>query len=58
MTTSGVKTTASPATLIDERIASLDDWRGTMLEALPGCDDVAQRMVAAWDGALTLVPLR
>lgn len=34
MTTSGAKTTASPATLIDERIASLDDWRGEMLARL------------------------
>lgn len=34
MTTSGAKTTASPATLIDERIASLDDWRGAMLARL------------------------
>ncbi len=34
MTTSGAKTTASPATLIDERIASLDDWRGAMLAQL------------------------
>lgn len=34
MTTSGAKTTASPSTLIDERIASLDDWRGAMLARL------------------------
>lgn len=34
MTKSGAKTTASPAALIDERIASLDDWRGPMLARL------------------------
>lgn len=34
MTTSAAKTTASPSALIDERIASLDDWRGAMLARL------------------------
>lgn len=34
MTTSAVKTTASPSALIDERIAALDDWRGPMLARL------------------------
>jgi len=34
MTKSGAKTTASPVTLIDERIASFDDWRGPMLARL------------------------
>ena len=34
MTKSAPKTTASPSELIDERIASLDDWRGPMLARL------------------------
>jgi hypothetical protein len=34
MTKSAPKTTASPAELIDERIAALDDWRGPMLARL------------------------
>jgi hypothetical protein len=34
MTNSGANQTASPSTLIDERIAALDDWRGPMLAQL------------------------
>lgn len=34
MTKSAATTTASPSALIDERIASLDDWRGPMLARL------------------------
>lgn len=34
MTKSAATTTASPSALIDERIASLDDWRGPMLAQL------------------------
>ncbi|MBL8138046.1 MAG: DUF1801 domain-containing protein [Acidobacteria bacterium] len=34
MPKSGTTTTTSPAALIDERIASFDDWRGPMLARL------------------------
>lgn len=34
MLKSGTTTTTSPAALIDERIASFDDWRGPMLARL------------------------
>jgi hypothetical protein len=34
MTKSGANQSASPSTLIDERIASLDDWRGVLLAQL------------------------